>query len=264
MVEICHSFFILLICEYVFMMAIIGGSGLYEFPELNMVDEMAVKTQFDSRPVYIEKFEVNGKALFFLPRHGKKHTLLPHQINYRANIDALVNLGVEDVVSLCSVGGINHDYSPGAVSVPHQIIDYTWGREHTFSGTPVCETKHIDFTSPFSAKIRAILLKSANMLSINVLRGCYGCAQGPRLETAAEINRLRSDGCDMVGMTLMPEAALARERNLNYAACAFVVNWAAGISDSEINFSDIEKSLEKQLPSLRSLLLESVKLFQTT
>jgi 5'-methylthioadenosine phosphorylase len=170
----------------------------------------------------------------FLARHGYGHTIAPHDVNYRANLWALKDAGAEAVVSVASVGGIRDDIAPGALVVPHQIIDYTWGRHATYfegRGSPV---NHIDFTEPYSRSLRSRLLKAAADCGEALIdRGVYAATQGPRLETAAEIDRLERDGADIVGMTGMPEAALAREISLEYAAIAVVANYAAGRADSE-------------------------------
>jgi 5'-methylthioadenosine phosphorylase len=187
-----------------------------------------------------------GSEVVFLARHGYGHTIAPHEINYRANLWALKDLNIEGIFALASVGGIRDDLGPGTLVVPDQIIDYTHSRKSTFfegSGTPVT---HVDFTQPYSGKLRSRLLQAARGIGEALVDGAvYGCTQGPRLETAAEINRLHADGADLVGMTGMPEAALARELELDYACLAVVVNHAAGRGTSvqRIAMGELEEVL---------------------
>lgn len=213
-------------------LAIIGGSGLDRFAGLEIVHRAAVRTPYGepSGPVSIGRLA--GRPVLFLARHGDGHTIAPHDVNYRANLWALKEQQAEWIVSVASVGGIRSELVPGSIVLPHQIIDYTWGRRSTFfeGDTPV---KHIDFTEPYSRDLRLRLLAAAEVCGEQVHDGgVYAATQGPRLETAAEISRLERDGADIVGMTAMPEAALARELELQYAAITVVVNHAAGRSDS--------------------------------
>ena len=174
---------------------------------------------------------VAGHEVIFLSRHGPPEApaIPPHRVNYRANLWALKRLGVEHVVAVNAVGGIARAALPGGLVIPDQIIDYTWGREHTYTGDNRFPLQHVECTEPFSSALRERLLAAARAIELDVLRtGVYGATQGPRLESAAEIDRLERDGCDVVGMTGMPEAALARELDLSYAVCCVVVNQAAG------------------------------------
>ena len=160
-------------------------------------------------------------------RHGEGHVLAPHEINYRANVWALEQRGVRRCIGINTVGAIDAAFAPGELAVPDQLIDYTHGRAATFggAGAPV---RHIEFTEPFSPLLRGRLASAIADCGFAVRAGTYGVTQGPRLETAAEIERLARDGCAMVGMTAMPEAALARELDVEYAVCAVAVNYAAG------------------------------------
>jgi 5'-methylthioinosine phosphorylase len=199
---------------------------------------------------------LEGAAVVFLARHGLQHAIPPHEINYRANIWALKEVGVSRILSVATVGGIGARYTPGSLVIPHQILDYTWGRRQTFfdDGEPVT---HIDFTEPYSEEMRAAILAGANAAGETVLpRGVYAVTQGPRLETAAEIDRLERDGATLVGMTGMPEAVLARELELPYAAICVVVNHAAGRGDSahQISMEGIAKVLEAGMEKVRALL----------
>jgi len=210
------------------MLAIIGGSGLTRLASLEVSRRQAVRTPYGEPSGPLTFGEIRGVPVAFLARHGDGHTIPPHRINYRANLWALKDRGATEIVSVASVGGIRSDLGPGKIVIPHQIIDYTWGRMSTFfeDDAPV---KHVDFTEPYARALRARLLAAAEACGEEVVDGAvYAATQGPRLESAAEIDRLERDGADIVGMTGMPEAALAREIDLGYAAIAVVVNHAAG------------------------------------
>ncbi len=243
---------------------IIGGSGVYELPELSNVSPCFVDTPY-GRVEHIEEGELDGNTIFFLPRHGVSHHVPPHCVNYRANIDALEQCGVEQILALNTVGGISSVMTPGAVVVPDQIIDYTYGREHTFYDGSDDTLTHIEFEYPLSEDIREALISAAIEVSEEgdygdfsvVQSGVYGCTQGPRLETAAEIKRLQQDGCDIVGMTLMPEAALAREAAIHYASLCIVVNWAAGLGHEPMQVGEIMSLIEDSAPTLREILRKS-------
>lgn len=201
---------------------------------------------------------MGDQDVLFLFRHGPGHRLSPHLINYRANIRALADAGVETVVAAAAVGGITDIAAPGHIVLPDQIIDYTWGRPHTFSDGPDAALQHIDFTEPYDADTHRQLLRSAAACGLNMVgAGVHGVTQGPRLESAAEIERMRRDGCDIVGMTGMPEASLAREAGLAYACCAVVVNRAAGRGDGAID-SQIQKNLAAGRNALQRLLQKAI------
>jgi 5'-methylthioinosine phosphorylase len=214
-------------------LAIIGGSGLSKLANLEVTQRRAARTPYGEPSGALTFGRICKRDVVFLARHGYGHTIAPHEVNYRANLWALKDAGVDAVVSVASVGSIRKDLKPGSLVVPHQIVDYTWGRRNTFhegTGTPV---NHVDFTEPFSAALRKLLLKAAADCREKVFDGAvYAATQGPRLETAAEIDRLERDGADIVGMTGMPEAALAREAGLEYATVAAVANYAAGRAES--------------------------------
>jgi len=199
---------------------------------------------------------LGGVEVVFLARHGGAHTIAPHRVNYRANLWALKETGVRRIIAVCAVGGISKDMPPRAIAIPDQIIDYTWSREHTFFDTGLGQVTHIDFTYPYCEDLRGVLIAAAAAAGIEVIpRGTYGATQGPRLETVAEINRMERDGCDMVGMTGMPEAALARELDLCYAHCAVSANWAAGRSEGIIQMHEIEENLVLSMQVVRKLLV---------
>jgi len=189
----------------------------------------------------------------FLARHGAPHTLAPHAVNYRANVWALREAGVREIIAINAVGGIGDAYPPGRLVIPDQLIDYTWGREHSYCGGAGRALQHVDFTTPYSASLRRRLLQAAPHVGLEVADGgVYGVTQGPRLETAAEIGRMARDGCDIVGMTGMPEAALARELELDYACCAVVVNRAAG--RGEDIHGELERWVESGMTAVRRLV----------
>lgn len=227
-------------------LAVIGGSGFCALPGLEVERREQVKTPYGETSAPLTWGSLSGYPLLFLPRHGDAHNIPPHRVNYRANIRALADAGAEHIIGFGAVGGIAADCGPRVLCVPDQLIDYTSARLGSFyqgeAGDPALD--HIDFTEPYCAKLRAELVTSAALAELAVRpHGCYAATQGPRLETSAEIRRLAGDGCDLVGMTGMPEAALARELGLCYAALCFVVNWAAGCSDGPVTMTEIKTNL---------------------
>ena len=235
--------------------AIIGGSGLYQLEALENSHTETVSTPYGEPSDVLTIGFMHGESVVFLARHGATHTIPPHRINYRANLWALKHMGVDTVISVCAVGGIRADIRPGAIIVPDQIIDYTWGREHTLYEQDLAEVTHIDFTEPYCSELRMALIAAAAEAGIEISStGTYGATQGPRLETAAEINRKERDGCDIVGMTGMPEASLARELGLCYAAIAVSANDAAGRGDGPIEMDEIKTNLDTGLRSVRQIL----------
>jgi 5'-methylthioadenosine phosphorylase len=239
------------------MLAIIGGTGLTQLENLHITHRQIVRTPYGEPSGALTIGEIKGSEVVFIARHGYGHTIQPHQINYRANIWALAQQKIEGIVSVASVGGVRADLAPGMLVVPDQIIDYTWGREHTFFDARDQVVNHIDFTEPFDPALRSRILSAAGQLSEAVRNGgVYACTQGPRLETAAEIRRYEGDGADMVGMTGMPEAVLARELGIPYAMIAVVSNWAAGKGDSrdEIHFQAAGVVMEAALGKVHHIL----------
>jgi 5'-methylthioadenosine phosphorylase/5'-methylthioinosine phosphorylase len=225
-------------------LAIIGGTGLSQLANLTLIKQSQLNTPFGTPSAAYIHGELNGRELIFLARHGNPHTLPPHKINYRANIWGLKELGVTHVIAVAAVGGITSEMQPAHIAIPDQIIDYSYGRSHSFFEEDLAAVTHIDFSYPYTESMRAELMAAAARAHIPVSAyGTYGCTQGPRLETAAEIRRMQQDGCDLVGMTGMPEAALARELGLNYATLAVVANWGAGIVAGEITMAEIEQHL---------------------
>ena len=224
-------------------LAVIGGTGVYALGELADVESHQPVTAYGapSGPVRVGTFA--GKRVAFLARHGEGHSLPPHKINYRANLAALKAIGANRVLALNTVGGIGERFGPRVLACPDQLIDYTWGRVSTLCEEPGSEVLHIDFGEPYTAALRTRVADAAAIAGVPLqVGGCYGATQGPRLETRAEIARMRRDGCDLVGMTGMPEAGLARELGLDYACLAIVANWAAGAGpdpDEVITLQDV-------------------------
>ena len=243
--------------------AIIGGSGLSQLPNLVIKEKTALDTPWGkpSAPIIIGELissagQSNKTNIVFLPRHGNSHAIPPHKINYRANIWALKKMGVKKIISINAVGGITKLMNPDCIVVPDQIIDYTYDRGNTFYEE---EVKHIDFTMPYSKTLRDQLIEAARIIKLKIHdKGIYGVTQGPRLETAAEILKLEKDGCNIVGMTGMPEASLAKELGIDYACYCLVVNWAAGKDNTTITMDIIEKNLEKGLENIKKLIFEVV------
>ena len=239
------------------MLAIIGGSGLSKLGNMEVTQRKVVRTPYGEPSGALTFGRIARCDVIFLARHGYGHTIAPHEVNYRANLWALKESGAAEVVSVASVGGIRKDLGPGVLVLPDQIIDYTWGRPSTFfegAGAPV---NHIDFTEPYSPALRKRLLSAASGAKESIVNGgVYAATQGPRLETAAEINRLERDGADVVGMTGMPEASLAREISLEYAAINLVANFAAGRGESEhaIPLDRIEAVLGESMGRVRRII----------
>lgn len=236
-------------------LGIIGGSGLYELEELCDRQVIVCDTDWGEPSAPLRCGTLNGRAVVFLARHGDTHQIPPHRVNYRANIAALRDRGAEAIIAVNVVGGINGEMCPGDLVIPDQIIDYTWGREHTYSDGVRAPLQHVDFSHPYDPHLRNQLLQAAIAGGMTVhAGGVYGATQGPRLETAAEITRMSNDGCDIVGMTGMPEAALARELDVPYACLALVVNMAAGLGSDTISMADIDAMMAQRMPAIRQLL----------
>lgn len=241
---------------------IIGGTGLTSLTNLQITRREVVHTPYGEPSGPLTFGMLAGKEVVFLPRHGAGHTIPPHKVNYRANIWALKQTQVRQVVAIAAVGGIHADLVPGKFAIPDQLVDYTWSRGNTFFEEHLTHVTHVDFTFPYSPALREKIIKACQLAKLEVVtRGTYGAMQGPRLETAAEINRLEQDGCTMVGMTGMPEAALARELDLDYATCAVVANWAAGRgTGGVISMEDIDKTLRTGMANARTMLEQLVPL----
>lgn len=241
---------------------IIGGSGLTELESISVGHREVVHTPYGAPSGTFLHGTLSGQDVVFLARHGYGHMIPPHRINYRANMWALKQLGVEKILSIGAVGSIT-GLEPGRIAIPDQIIDYTYSREHSFFLEGDALLTHLDFSEPYCPELRSLLLRAAKELCIeHAPSGVYGATQGPRLETAAEIRRMQRDGCDFVGMTGMPETSLARELNIPYAACLIVVNWAAGIRPGEIKISDIGINLVQGMATVRLLFQRVMEMIQ--
>lgn len=240
-------------------LAIIGGSGLQTLSGFDVIESIVCDTPWGQPSAEISRGLLGGEEIFFIPRHGGKKAIAPHKINYRANIAALHQLGIDAILAFNAVGGISNYCTCKSLVVPDQIIDYTWGREHTFWDSSDGQLLHAEFTSPYDENLRECLLESGVLLNLSVVEtATYGVTQGPRLETAAEIARMKIDACDIVGMTGMPEAGLAREKNIPYACLALVVNPAAGISDLPISMAGIAEVMNEGIPKAEYLLSATV------
>ncbi|MDP3743298.1 MAG: S-methyl-5'-thioinosine phosphorylase [Methylotenera sp.] len=244
------------------MLAIIGGTGLTQLDNLNITKRLIVRTPYGEPSQPLIFGEISGREVIFLARHGNGHTIPPHEVNYRANISALHLQGVTEIAAIATVGGIHPDLAAGVIAIPHQVIDYTYGRKNTFHDGITQPVKHIDFTDPYCPNLRAKWQQAALAAGESVINhGTYAATQGPRLETAAEINRLERDGATMVGMTGMPEAALARELGISYATICPVANYAAGRGDSlhGIKYEEVIANLNQTMVRVRNIIAQLVK-----
>ena len=234
-------------------LALVGGTGLTEWGE--PLDTLTVTTPYGPASADIQVLALTPLRLLFLPRHGNPHRIPPHRVNYRANMWALREAGADRVLAVSAVGGVGGAYCPGALAAPDQLIDYTHGREQTYSDSAEVPLVHVDFTWPYEGRLREALLRVAGQQGINLVDGgCIGVFQGPRLESAAEIERARRDGCHMAGMTSLPEAALARELGLDYAGLAVVSNFAAGITGERLSEHDIAVTLREPMRQVARLI----------
>ena len=239
------------------MLAIIGGSGLTQLANLEVTHREVMRTPYGDPSGAVTFGQLGGQPVAFLARHGYGHTIPPHEVNYRANLWALHKIGASGVVSVASVGSIRADLKPGDIVIPHQLIDYTWGRKSTYHEGCGVAVRHVDFTDPYDPALRQQLIEAAARAGMTVSDAAvYAVTQGPRLETAAEIDRFERDGADLVGMTAMPEAVLARELGLPYAAINLVANYAAGRADSRhgISFDAIEQVLQESMGRVRTII----------
>ncbi len=237
--------------------AIIGGTGLRTLNNLSNIRNETITTDygFPSSPLSFGTIASANNEVVFLARHGLTHNIPPHKVNYQANLMALQSVGVSRIIAINAVGGIRADMIPGSLVLPDQIIDYTSCRSHTFFENNLQSVTHIDFSYPYSKTLSEAIIRIAKQQNIDIIQGAtYASTEGPRLETAAEIQRLKRDGCDIVGMTAMPEAALARELSIDYVSICVNANWAAGLSDELITMEVIEKNLALGLDNVRQIL----------
>ena len=234
-------------------LALIGGTGLTELQETS--ESITVATPYGAPSAPIRVVATEPVRLLFLPRHGNPHRFPPHKVNYRANLWSLRAAGADRVLAVYAVGGLHEPWAPAALAAPDQLIDYTWGREHSYCDSEDVPLAHVDFTNPYDGPLRRALLAAARDASIDLVDGgCIGVFQGPRLESAAEIERSRRDGCDMAGMTALPEAGLVRELGLDYAGVAVVANWAAGFTGERLSEEDIAATLRGPMSRVRRIV----------
>lgn len=242
-------------------LAVIGGTGLTQLAELTILKREIFDTPYGKPSAEFVTGVLNEREVVFLARHGNPHSIPPHKINYCANLWGLKQLGVVNILAVAAVGGITGEMAPAHIAIPDQIIDYSYGRKHTFfedAGDPVT---HVDFSYPYSQHLRAKLISAAKQANIAISPiATYGCTQGPRLETAAEIKRMEQEGCDVVGMTGMPEAVLARELEIQYATIGVIANWAAGKTEGEITMAEIEHNLHTGMAKAATLLKKFLEL----
>lgn len=240
--------------------AVLGGTSLGSIDGFDLVEKRSVMTPFGQPSSDLLLGRLAEKDVVFLARHGLDHSIAPHRINYRANIWALKEVGAEQIIASAAVGGIDAAMAPGVLAVPDQLIDYTSGREQSFFSDTFDVDKHIDFTYPYTESLRQKIINAVKLHGYDLVeQGVYAAVQGPRLETAAEISRLKNDGCTMVGMTAMPEAALARELELDYASCALVVNWAAGLTGDVISMAEIRDTLSTGQTKLNQVIASLIQ-----
>lgn len=232
--------------------AIIAGSGFSGLGENSAPQH--VDTDYGKPSSPVRQLDFSGRPVLYLARHGDQLNIPPHQVNYRANLKALQQLGADRVIALNTVGTVHREHHPGQLAIPGQLLDYTWGRDHSYQSAEAAQLEHIDFTEPFDREIRSASLRAATEAGVECHDGgIYAATQGPRLETSAEVDRLERDGASFVGMTAMPEAALAAELGMRYACLSLIVNFAAGRSESAIH-DDIESStLNAKMQAFRVL-----------
>jgi 5'-methylthioinosine phosphorylase len=234
-------------------LALIGGTGLTELDK--SAETLEIETPYGPPSAGIRVVLLDPLRLLFLPRHGNPHRYPPHKVNYRANMWALREAGADHVLAVYAVGGVDENYHPGVLAAPDQLIDYSWGREHTYCDSGEVELVHVDFTNPYEGPLRQALLATAGKQNINLTDGgCIGVFQGPRLESAAEVRKARGDGCHMAGMTALPEAGLARELGLDYAGLAVVSNYGAGMTGEPLSEDDIAETLREPMQEVRRLV----------
>lgn len=232
---------------------IIGGSGLYEIEGFEFINEIKVTTEYGDPSDSYRCFHFGDLELYFLNRHGRNHSFPPHLVNYRANIDGFSQLGIRNIFSFTATGGINRSYRPGDVVIPGNAIDFTNGRKHTYFEEN--NVHHIDFTEPFCPVLRSIMAEAAERANVPVYRGgTYLCTNGPRLETAAEIRAFDRWGADLVGMTLFPECALAREKEICYTNISVITNFAAGTTTEKLTSDEVVAEMHKAGEKLKRLM----------
>lgn len=235
---------------------VIGGTGVYDPDLLENPVEHTLETRYGKSSCVIGDYK--GKRIAFMPRHGKNHSVPPHQVNYKANIEGLYQLGVRQVLATAAVGSLRLSLPPGSLSIVDQFLDFTKARSSTFfeNGLPVA---HVDMTDPYCRRLRAKLAETAEKAGIYAANGgTYVCAEGPRFETPAEIRAFAQLGGDVVGMTSVPETVLAKERGLCYATVAMITNYAAGISKTPLSHQEVVDEMARNVHRVRELFFDTL------
>ena len=239
------------------MIGIIGGSGVYQLTEMaDKVEKQTVETEFGN-PVEVSILTIGDKEVAFIPRHAQGHSVPPHKINFKANIDALKRLGVTKIIATNSVGSLNREIPPGSFLLPTSFLDFTAVRDKTFFHD---EVVHVDMTEPYCSSLNETIASCGNV----IVGGTYVCTEGPRFETTAEIKMFEILGGDVVGMTGLPEAVLAREREICYSSICIVSNFAAGISDEKLTIDEVFESMEKIKADLNDLIFKTIEKLEET
>lgn len=240
------------------MIGIIGGTGVYDPAIIEDAHDQVVPTGYGEVKVMLGHYQ--GRPVAFMPRHGGDHSVPPHLINYRANIEALYKLGVKRIIATAAVGSLNFEYKPGSIVVMDQFIDFTKGRTPTFFAGDKRGVVHVDMTEPYCPEVRKALLEAAQPTGTDVFeRGTYVCTEGPRFETAAEIKMFKILGGDVIGMTTVPEAVLARELGICYATVAMVTNFAAGIAPGKLTHAEVVNCMQSNMARLRQTITGAIE-----
>ena len=237
------------------MKAVIGGTGLTRMPGVRLMREHSLMTDLGKASSAISECDCDGQSVLFLARHGDPHRIAPHRINYRANLLALQAAGATQILAINAVGGIDPDLKPGQLVLPDQIIDYTHTRESSFFDGEYRPLDHLDMSLPYHPALRDQIAMAVQACDEGLVKqAVYGATQGPRLETPAEITRMAQDGCTIVGMTGMPEAALAAELSLPYACLALVVNPAAGVQSEPISLAQMQAVIDERMQVVMQII----------
>jgi len=240
------------------MIAVIGGTGVYDPDMLEDVREEAISTDYGE--VKLTRGSYKGRPVAFMPRHGGDHSVPPHRINYRANIAALHRLGTKRIIATAAVGSLNPEFKPVSIVIVDQFIDFTKSRISTFYEGDERGVIHTDVTEPYCPELRKVLYEVASSMGTDVFdRGTYVCTEGPRFETAAEIRMYKILGGDVVGMTSVPEAVLARELGICYATVAMVTNFAAGISPNKLTHEEVVSFMQSNIARLRKVITMAIE-----
>ncbi|MGI6548971.1 MAG: S-methyl-5'-thioadenosine phosphorylase [Syntrophomonadales bacterium] len=240
------------------MVAIIGGTGVYDPDIMENTENRVITTSYGETRVMVGQYK--GRTIAFMPRHGGDHSVPPHLINYRANIEALYKLGVKRIIATAAVGSLNFEYKPGSIVVVDQFIDFTKSRIPTFFAGDERGVVHVDMTEPYCPEMRQVLFEVASTTDTDVFeRGTYVCTEGPRFETAAEIKMFKVLGGDVIGMTTVPEAVLARELGICYSTVAMVTNYAAGISTGKLTHAEVVACMKANLVRLRETITRAIE-----